>query len=391
MIKNLGPGILRIGGGTSDEVYWSDNPRGPNTSADSLTSTDIDRLAAFSTATGWPVLFGLNLGSYDVAATSNEAFYVRNSLGINLYAFQSGNEPDVFYYGMRPPTYNFANFQPEWEAYFSAVKNAVPDASFAGPDVAYNTDWITAFAGAEHNNVKLLDAHYYLTGPATSPYINYQTLLAYNPKLQGVLNIIKEQSVKYNLPYRISESNNVYGGGKPGTSDVFASALWALDVMWTIAGNNGSGINFHSGDGLFYSPVSIQNGVMQANPEYYAMLAFKYAGTGGTTIPVTVSNSEYCGAYACLRADNTCVLTLINKDERNNYSFTILLNRNTPGIQIQRLTAPAVTSATGISFAGSTVNADGTFAEKTTEQYTINNNSILVQVPAGSAAIVTVL
>ncbi len=25
LIKNLGPGILRIGGGTSDEVYWSEN------------------------------------------------------------------------------------------------------------------------------------------------------------------------------------------------------------------------------------------------------------------------------------------------------------------------------------------------------------------------------
>lgn len=390
MIKSLGPGVLRIGGGTSDEVYWSDYPRSTNTSSDSLTSTDIDRLAAFSKATGWPVLFGLNLGSNDIVAAENEAVYVRNSLGGNLYAFQSGNEPDVFFFGMRPRTYTFSNYAGEWETYLSAVKTRIPDATFAGPDVAYNTDWITAFADAEHDNVKLLDAHYYLTGPATSPYINYQTILAYSDKLTDFLNIVKTQSEKYNLPYRVSESNNVYGGGKPGVSDVFASALWALDVMWIIAENNGNGINFHTGDGLFYSPISIRDGVLQANPEYYAMLAFKYASTGGKIIQASISNSEFYSAYACVKSDNSYVLTLINKDEKNNSSFTIMFNKSASGIQIQRLTAPAVTAATGITFAGSTVNTNGTFEAKTTEQYPVNGNSVVVKMPAGSAAIVTI-
>ena len=100
----------------------------------------------------------------DRAAASNEALYVNNSLGDKLYAFQSGNEPDVFNYGMRPPTYNYSGYQVELETYLSAVGAAVPQASFADPDVAHNTDWITAFTTSESRNVKLLNGRYYLIG-----------------------------------------------------------------------------------------------------------------------------------------------------------------------------------------------------------------------------------
>ncbi|HEY8784833.1 MAG TPA: glycosyl hydrolase family protein [Mucilaginibacter sp.] len=390
LIKNLGPGILRIGGGTSDEVFWSENIRSANTTADSLTKTDIDRLSDFSKAIGWQVLFGLNLGDNDVIATSNEAMYVHNSLAGNLYALQSGNEPDVFHYGMRSSDYKYPDYQNEWETYLSAVRNKVPQAEFAGPDVAYNSDWVTSFGENENNNVKLLDGHYYTTGPATNSSITYHTILASNDKLSNFLGVIKNESVKYNLPYRITETNNVYGGGKSGVSDVFASSLWALDVMWTVAENNGDGINFHGGYGLFYSPVLIQNDLLTASPEYYAMLAFKYASAGGTIIPASVDNPGYCSAYACVKAGNIYSFTLINKDEIHTYSFALNLNKAASIIQIARLTAPSLTAATGTTFAGSLVNADGTFEAKTIEQYAVNGKSFVINVPAGSAAVVTV-
>src|ERR1700712_4470736 len=57
LLKNLGPGMLRIGGDTSDEIDWTGSPRGPHTSTDSLTTTDIDHLSAFSKMIGWPALF----------------------------------------------------------------------------------------------------------------------------------------------------------------------------------------------------------------------------------------------------------------------------------------------------------------------------------------------
>lgn len=390
LIKNLGPGLLRIGGGTSDEVYWSENTRTSTTTPDSLTTSDIDRLAAFSKAVGWPVLFGLNLGAYDLNTAANEAVYVNNALGDNLYAFQSGNEPDVFNYGLRPTTYGFNDFQNDWESYFTAVRKKLPQVPFAGPDVAYNTNWVTSFAQTESGKVKFLDAHFYLTGPASNGSINYHYILDPSYKLAEFLSDVKGDADQHNLPYRVTESNNVYGGGKKDVSDVFAASLWALDVMWAIAANNGQGINFHDGFGLYYSPIDVESGGPIVGPEYYAMLAFKYGSTGGKVIPTTISNTQYCSAYACLTPDNSYSITLINKDEKNNYSFTLQLDKAVSSVQLATLTAPSVTSKTDITFAGATVNPDGTFQEKTIKNYTANGKTVVVNMQAGSAAVLTV-
>lgn len=391
MIKNLGPGILRIGGGTSDETFWSANGNSGPDVTDSLTRADIDRLSAFSKAAGWKVLFGLNLGANDPAAATNEAQYVQTVLGDNLYALQSGNEPDAFIYGIRPSGYVYSDYKREWLSYYSAIMNKTPGAPFAGPDVAFNTEWETVFAEDEHDKVMLFDQHYYVAGPATESWIDYHTILTGPADLASDLQPIKASSTTYHLPYRVSETNNIWGGGKQGVSDVFASALWALDAMWTIAENNGSGINFHDGVGLYYSPVVIgKNDVPAAAPEYYAMLAFKYGAAGGTIIPASVDNQQYCSAYACATTDGKYHITLINRDEKNNYLFNINLTEAASAASIVRLAAPSVTATTGTTFGGATVANDGTFQVKTAENQAVNGKTFSVTIPACSAAVITV-
>jgi hypothetical protein len=391
LIKNLGPGILRIGGGTSDEVEWTGNARTARSGEDSLTTTDIDRLSAFAKVIEWPVLFGLNLGSYDVPSAINEALYVHNSLNGNLYAFQSGNEPDVFNLGARSSVYGYDDYKVEWENYLRAVKSLLPQDEFAGPDVAYNTDWYTSFTEGEHSKVKLLDGHRYIAGPASSPTITIHTILDYSLGLSIYLKPLKNEAAKFGVPYRITECNSIYGGGKPGVSDVFAATLYSLDFMWVVAANNSEGVNFHGGNGLCYSPVLMQtNNVYTAGPVYYAMLAFKYGSTGGTMVPTTTSNSSYCTAYTVANPDNTYSVTLINKDINNDYSFNLQLSKTASSVQIARLIAPSITSTTGITFAGASVKPDGTFAPGAKEEYTVNSKSFVINVPAGSAAVVTV-
>ena len=391
LIKNLGPGILRIGGSTSDEIDWTGAPRTSATPADMLTTSDVDRLSAFSQKIGWPVLFGLNLGNNDIPAAVNEASYVHNMLKGNLYAFQSANEPDVFNLGLRPASYQYGNYQVEWGNYLHAIKKALPGDAFAGPDVAYNTDWFTSFAENEHSNVNFLDGHRYTTGPASSPGIDYHNILDYDYDLDTYLNQLEAEAVKFNKPYRITECNSIWGGGKPGVSNVFAASLWALNFMWTVAMENSAGVNFHGGNGLCYSPVLMEpNNVYTVGPVYYAMLAFKYGSEGGVIIPTTVSNTSYCSAYTCVKPDKSYSITLINKDDVKNYSFTIRLNDMAGKIQIMRLMAPSVISAAGITFAGASVNANGTYTPKQIEQYTVNDNNFVINIPAGSAAIVTV-
>lgn len=390
LIKNLGPGILRIGGGTSDEVEWTGKARTARTGDDSLTTTDVDRLTAFAKVVDWPVLFGLNLGDNDIRSAVNESLYVHNSLKSNLYAFQSGNEPDVFNLGARPSTYAYKNYQDEWEDYLQAVKNLLPLDDFAGPDVAYNTDWYTSFSAGEHKKVKLLDGHRYLTGPASSASITYHTILEYSIGLSTYLQPLKNEAAKYGIPYRITECNSIYGGGKPGVSDVFAATLYSLDFMWSVAANNSEGVNFHGGNGLCYSPVLMQtNNVYTAGPVYYAMLAFKYGSTNGTMVPTTTNHSSYCTAYTVANPDNTYTVTLINKDYTTDYAFDLQLSKQASSVQIARLKAPSITSKTGITFAGASVNTNGVFEPGAKEEFSVSSKKLSINVPAGSAAVVT--
>jgi hypothetical protein len=165
--------------------------------------------------------------------------------------------------------------------------------------------------------------------------------------------------------------------------------------MWNVASSKGQGVNFHggmlNGNNLVYSPITIKNGVVAVSPVYYGMLAFKYGNTGGKIIPAHIKEAGYnCSAYACVNSDNSYSITLINKETTKNFSFTLQLSKAAGGIQVVRLDAPSVTSTAGIKLAGSTVEADGTFKPGAPEEYTGNTNHIVVNVPAGSAAIVTV-
>lgn len=393
LIKTLGPGLLRIGGDTSDETEWTDGPRDASTPDNVLTTTDVDRLAEFSKASGWPVLYGLNMGSKHMDACTDEAAYVSNSLGSNLYMLQLGNEPDIYpMFGLRAVNYSAYDYSDEWSKYAAAIKKKVPQAIFGGPDVANNnTDWVEAFTDERSDDIKLIDQHYYIGGPASSPYISYKDLLSDNAILIYKLQGIKGQSLKYGLPYRITETNSIYGGGKPGASDVFAASLWSLDFMWTVAENNGQGINFHGGY-LVYSPITMANGVVTAGPEYYGMLAFKYGNNNGTIAPVTILGSQYnFNAHASHNADGSYSVTLINKEEKTDIPVTVQLSsKNASTIEIARFTAPSITSADNITFAGSRVNADGTFKPGSLEQVTVNKKTFVVTVPAASAAVITV-
>jgi hypothetical protein len=396
LLKNLGKGILRIGGNSSDEIQWTGASRSANTpTTGTLTTTDVDHLAAFSKAAGWPVIFGLNLGKYNVDTAASEASYVSKSLKNNLYVLQSGNEPDVYKYKTRPSSYVFTDYQREWNDYFSAVKKIAPQTRFAGPDaVPFDPFWVNSFVISEHSNINLIDNHYYATGPASDPSITCQTILTSDPRLGNFLVQLNNIGIKYRLPYRISECNNVYGGGKPGVSDAFASALWALDFMWSVAESNGQGINFHGGPPHFaYSPITMNNGQVTAKPEYYAMLAFKYAVNNAKIIPATIVNPRAyynCSSYACANADGSTSVTLINKDDSRNFVFTIKLDKTAQNIATYRLLAPSVISTSGVTFAGSGINADGSFAPSTIEEKTINSKTFVITVPAGSAAVVMV-
>lgn len=165
-------GVLRTGGNTSEFTVWS--PAGSVAGAATTGAVDpdgnsprtggvrrhtpvtpkaIQNLAAFLDATGWQLIYGLNLGTGSPEQAAQEAKAVSDAVGRRLITFQIGNEPDLFHRNrpsdLRPPDWNFSSYLFQWREFSKAVRKAVPHASFGAPDianVASNMEWIEEFA-----------------------------------------------------------------------------------------------------------------------------------------------------------------------------------------------------------------------------------------------------
>ena len=222
-------------------------------------------------------------------------------------------------------------------------------------------------------------------GPPANPEVTVSRLLSPDDRLVQMAQTLRAAAQRYGLPYRIDECNSVYGGGKPGVSDVFASALWGADLMFTLA-QNGAGVNFHGGGVGPYTPIAIAKGQYSARPLYYGMLLFKL-GSQGRLLPLTVNQTFInLTAYAVLADDGNVVLTLINKDTQNA-NLLVDPGRSFAVASVQRLTAPSLDSTSGVALAGDTVKSDASWTPRIQESAP-SGNSFSVSVPAASAALV---
>jgi len=179
LIKNLGNGILRIGGNSSDKTIWSNALRLNSGATDSLFKDDVDRYFQFANAVGWKTMFGINVGTGSLTQASSEASYVTQSASNNLLYFELGNEPDIYHSnGLRPSTYSVSDYETDFNHFYQSIITATPSSQFSGPTSAYNTNGFTIpFANNEHANIKLLTQHYYAMGPAGDTSVTITRLL----------------------------------------------------------------------------------------------------------------------------------------------------------------------------------------------------------------------
>lgn len=397
LVRTLAPaGVIRIGGNTSDYATWS--PGGPAVSAPKATVVDrqgINDLGTFLRATGWRLIWGFNLGRGTMEQAVDEAAAVAASAGDRLLAFEIGNEPDLFPGVHRPTNYAYADYHAEYLRYKKAIRDKLPNAPFAGPDVIVHADWLEQFAAAESSDLKLLTHHYYAQGPPDNPAATIENLLKPNPILQGLLARLQAASRKSGLPYRICEANSCFGGGKPGVSDTMAAALWGLDFMFTLARFDAAGVNVetgvnHLGFLSYYSPIGVNpDKTFRATPIYYGMLAFGLAGRGQHLAMNLDSAGLNITAYATHNAEDGNWLTLINKEAAAEAHVHV----SCPGtVQASalRLTAPSLTSKDGVLLAGSVVGTGGKWKAGKPEMLRVAGSEFEIAVPPASAALVRI-
>ena len=368
LFRGLSPnGNLRLGGGSSEFTTYSDADPvgappfevfGPDTSKTTkhgtvTTALALKNLRGFLDATGWSCLYGLNMGQGTKENAAAEAAAAYRILGPRLMAFQIGNEPDGFRNRYRPASYGPEDFLKEWNSFHDAIVAATPGAKFAGPDISNKLAYLTAFAeeAPRHKDVILLTGHYYAMGPAGSPDATLVQLLEPDSKLATMhasgLPVITEAMKTAGLPYRMSEGNSCWDGGKAGVSDTLASALWCADMMLRFAGMGWSGVNLHGGGNGFYTPIAgAPSTGFKRRPEYFG-IQFAQSLAGASFLSATLTGAAtHVTAYA-LEQGGRRRIAIINKDD----SAVSVALPSKAGRNAMHLSGPSLDSKTGTVFA----------------------------------------
>ena len=387
-------GVIRVGGNTSDDASFAPDKQAVSTPKGTVVNkAALQQLGSFLQATDWQLIWGLNLGSGDERQAVAEAEAVTAAAKNHLLAFEIENEPDLFGRGTahRPRGYNYDDFLKEYRRYKAAIRAKLPDAPFAGPDVAGATAWVTRFAKDEGKDLKLLTHHYYRECANANSTLD--KLLHIDPKLTPELATLRLAATTSKVPYRICETNSFCGGGKPGVSDSFGAALWVLDFMFQLASAGCSGVNIETGVNQLgfvssYSPIrKDEHGVWIATPEYYGMLAFARASQGTLVAVDCDSAGANIAAYAVVGGDRSLSVTIINKEALLNASVTLSVPRDLGDGRVLRLNAPSLESKNDVTFGSSRVLADGSWRPKSTERLPHDISRREIQVAAGSAAV----
>lgn len=335
LFQGLSPsGVLRIGGGSSEYTSYSDqDPQGsapfevfgPDTSktvkhGTVTTALALRNLRGFLDATGWNCIWGLNFGQGTKENAAAEAAAVQRILGPRLILLQIGNEPDSFRTRYRPAEWTPADFIREWNVFHDAIAAAAPGVKFAGPDISNKLDYLTAFAAEapKHPDVVMLTGHYYAMGPAGSPDATLEQLMEPDPKTTTMhadrVPVVQAAVKTAGLPFRLSEGNSCWDGGKPDVSDTLGAALWCADTMLRFAQYGWIGVNWHGGGNGFYTPIAgTPSAGLVRRPEYYG-IQFAQLLTGATFVPVTLTGAgRFVTAYALERQGKRQV-AIFNKD-----------------------------------------------------------------------------
>jgi hypothetical protein len=369
-------GILRAGGHLSDVTRWKglngdfDSPRQQagvekgktywewkltdpsvrDTKDGAITPEAIRNLKGFLDATNWRLIYGLCFGSGTPQRAQDEAALVAKVMGDRLLCFQIGNEDDQFRAmpQFRDPSYNFDTYFKEYQEFVEAVRSSVPEAKFAGPDVATNMDWLLRFAEQENNDAIFLSSHFYAMGPAKDPRMDAAMLLGPNERLEHQIEQVQKAVAVSNLPYRMTEGNSCFGGGKPDVSDAFASALWGADYMLHCACARYSGVNLHGGGDGYYTPIAVgPNLSTELRPLYFGM-QFADQFAGADFLECTLATSKNVTCYYAQRKHEK-LLGLINKgaDPISVKLPGALAHRVT---EERHLSAPSIASLTDVRF-----------------------------------------
>ncbi|KAI1800487.1 glycoside hydrolase family 79 protein [Daldinia bambusicola] len=334
LLDNLGAfsGIkpyIRVGGNTQDFAIF--NPELPfalngtynlSRSADYPTTIEIGP-SYFESYGTWPdVRFshGFNMGgNHDDRQWQTLLQTVPlacEALGRdNLYLWEYGNEPDLFVPAVRTADYDEKDYVAEWlngtRAIRSVLQESCPNLlgndtyGFLAPSFAGTTNHLKqpqtwADGINADGDIKLFSSHNYISGAETPGVTLQGTLMNHTRTALSVgVHAAQNAAIQPGVPYILGETNSLYHQGRPGLSNSFGAALWALDFALQCAAVGIGRVHFHMGTNYRYAswqPIPTNKTSIGTKPPYYGNVAASaFLGPPGTLIaavPLSSSSSS---------------------------------------------------------------------------------------------------
>jgi hypothetical protein len=398
-----GPMSIRIGGNSTD------------TGGSCGTPTSIQSVQAmneFARATGAKFSFGLNMVSDDLPASKAQAAaYCAGMPSGAIASFEIGNEPDNY----TTPGWDASTYSVELSQYLAGVLSAQSCSSnLMGPSFDFTyTHFMPSIKNILVTNqgkgLGTVTQHYYAGTNAVTP--GFLLTPAADSGPEQLLSDLQTAHA-LGMTYRVDEMNSAWGGGAPGVSNAFESALWFIENAAKLAAEGVDGINIHGGMlGGLYTPFSITaagGGSFSLNnrgsspataPLYYGMLFFARAinGANSTISPASISTNANIDAWSTVDGGGTERLIMVNRDIANGAQVVVAQGASTASVCY--LEAPSYSSTSGLkifsNFAGTRYQTfdDSTDGSPTGtvgwDVLTPNDGSFTIPIGATQAAIVT--
>jgi hypothetical protein len=211
-------------------------------------------------------------------------------------------------------------------------------------------------------------------------------------KLQQDLKILAAGASAIGVPFRITETNSFYNGGAPGVSNSYASSLWVIDHLFSIAMGGASGANLHGGgSGHGYTPIADNSGVViEARPEYYGVLLFTMAGQGSLIGTSVAAQGLNVTAYTVKSADGSLSIVAVNKEVSRNLQLNIECAQTVNSAGLLVMSGPALNATSGVRIQGAAVATDGGFTPGPTYTAQFSGSNVTCYLDALSAILLKV-
>lgn len=420
LMRNLAPGpgaVLRIGGDSSDWTWWPVHglSRPPGVSY-SLSPRWLAVVHSLALAADVRLILGINLEAGSPRIARGEARALIRGLGRRLIAaLEIGNEPEQYatrWYADaggrpvpgRPAGYDYRAYSHEL-ARMRRVLPAVPLAAPATGALSWLVHLPSVFSALPA--LSQVTFHRYplnrcVTNPSSPQYPRLAKLLSPSASrglMDGVGRYVA-MAHRRGAGFRVDELNSVTCQGKAGLSDTFASALWALDTLFTMARSGVDAVNFHVWPGAGPNQLFTFDRLGGAwagsvRPVYYGILMFaRAAPPGSRLLRLSGAGRGPIRSWATLGADGRIRITLINDGLAR--ARTVFLRSPVRGgsAVLERLLAPSAEATGGVSIAGQRFGAQtrtGALAgTPATSPLRPSGGGYRVRVPAASAALVTI-